>query len=124
MDDDSTEVSFAVIYENPPYSVEHEFRAASAPVDLLYVVGTPDSEALPVGVGYVENIPITIWCIDKTNITGTKLRWKAEAELRYVAETYPVGSLRTLSRMSDNEQHLGSIILYSVTYGLRYKRYS
>lgn len=94
------------------------------PVDLLFCIGTPDSVALPVGVGYIENVPITICTVDKSGITGTKLRWKAEAELRRVAETYPLGSLRTLERMSDNEQRLSSTTLYSVTYIIHYKRYS
>jgi len=92
-------------------------------VDLIFSVGTPESEALPVGVGYIENMPITVWCIDKTGITGTKLRWKAEAELRRISETYPLGSLRALNRLSDNEQRLGSTVLYSVSYIMRYKRY-
>lgn len=118
--DDGSPVTFAVIYANPNYPIQLEFLT----VALLFCIDTPDSVALPVGVGYIENVPITIWCIDKTGITGTKLRWKAEAELRRVVEEHPAGwSLYTWQRLSDNEQNLGSTILYSVEYVLRYKRY-
>lgn len=118
----STAVSFIVAYADADYPLIRVF--IDKDVDLVFCIGTPDSEALPVGVGYIENIPITVWCIDKTGLTGTKLRWKAEAELRRVAETYPSGSLRTLNRLSDNKQNLGSTILYSVNYIMRYTRFS
>ena len=122
--DDGSPALFAVIYAKPNYPIKLEFRATSNPVDLIFCIDTPNSVALPIGVGYIENMPITIWTIDKTGITGTKLRWKAEAELRRIVETHAVGySLWTLDRLSDNEQNLGSTILYSVEYVLRYKRY-
>ena len=120
-DDDSTTVKFIVAYAFPDYPWLRVFQDKS--VSLVFAVDTPETEALPVAVGYLENVPITIWCINKAGISGTKLRWKAEAELRRVAETYPVSSLRTLTRLTDNEKNLGSTVLYSVTYNLRYKRY-
>jgi hypothetical protein len=121
-DDNSTQVKFIVAYADPDYPLVRVFFDKL--VDLVFCVGTPDSIALPVGIGYEENVPITIWCIDKTGITGTKLRWKAEAELRRIVETYPTGSLRNWQRLGDNEKNLGSTILYSVNYVLRYKRYA
>lgn len=121
-DDGVTRAKFIVAFANPDYPLIRVFYDKY--VDVVFTVGTPNSTALPVGVGYLEHVPITIWCIDKTGITGTKLRWKAEKELRRIVENYPTGSLRTLDRMSDNEQRLGSTTLYSVTYILRYKRYA
>jgi hypothetical protein len=121
-DDDTTQASYAIIYANPNYALKREFIDLG--IDILYCVGTPNSEALPIGIGYLEHVPITIWCVDKTGIIGTKLRWKAERELRRIAETYPSGSLRSLDRLSDNEQHLGGTKLYSVEYVMRYKRYA
>jgi hypothetical protein len=121
-DDNSTQVKFIVAYADPDYPLVRVFFDKF--VDLVFCVGTPDSIALPVGIGYEENVPITIWCIDKTGITGTKLRWKAEAELRRIVETYPTGSLRNWQRLGDNEKNLGSTVLYSVNYVLRYKRYA
>ena len=120
-DDGVTQVTFIVCFGMPDYPIERVFKDKN--VDLVYAVDTPETEPLPVGVGYLENMPINIWCINKAGISGTKLRWKAEAELRRVAETEPVSSLRTLTRLTDNEKNLGSTVLYSVTYNLRYKRY-
>lgn len=115
--------SYIVAYEMPDYPLVRVFKDEG--VNLVYSIGTPDSAALPVGKGYIENVPITIWCIDKTGISGTKLRWKAEAELRRICEEHPTGgSLFTWQRLGDNEKNLGSTVLYSVEYVMRYKRYS
>jgi len=122
LDEEELGVTFITCWANPPYPLKRVFVTKG--VDLVFCIGTPDSVALPVGVGYIENVPITIFAIDKTSVMGNKLRWKAEAELRRIVETYPLGSLRTLTRMRDNEQNLGSTTLYSVTDDLRYKRYS
>jgi len=118
----STQVSFIVAYGNPDYPLVRVFIDKA--VDLVFSIGTPDVEGLPVGIGYLEKVPITIWTIDKTGITGTELRWKAEAELRRIIETYPLGSLRSWERISDNEKNLGGTILYSVSGIMRYKRYA
>jgi len=120
--DSATLPNFIVAYENADYPMVRVFT--DKVVDLIFCVGTPDSTALPIGVGYEEKVPITIWCVDKSNISGTKLRWKAETELRHITETYPTGSLRTFERLSDNEKNLGSTVLYSVNYVMRYKRYA
>jgi hypothetical protein len=121
-DDNAAQVTFIVSYADADYPLARIFTDKA--VDLIFCVGTPDSTALPVGVGYEENVPITTWCINKVGITGTKLRWKAEAELRRIVETQPTGSLRTLQRLSNNEKSLGSTVLYSTEYVLRYKRYA
>jgi hypothetical protein len=120
--DGVTQASFKVCWADPPYPIKTVFVTKG--VDVQFTVGIPDSAGLPLGVGYMENVPISIFTIDKTGITGTNLRWQAEAELRRVTETYPLGSLRSLERMSDNEQSLGSTTLYSVIYNMRYKRYA
>lgn len=121
-DNDTSQATFHVAFSYPDYPLERVFDDKA--VDLIYSVGTPTTTALPVGVGYDEAVPIKIFCIDKTDITGTKLRWKAEKELRRVVEANPTGSLRSLDRIEDNEQRLGSTTLYSVKYILRYKRYA
>jgi len=118
----STQVTFIVCYGNPDYPLVRVFIDKA--VDLVFSIGTPDVEGLPVGIGYLEKVPITIWTIDKTGITGTELRWKAEAELRRVCEAYLPGSLRSWERISDNEKNLGGTILYSVSGIMRYKRYA
>lgn len=121
-DDGLTPAYFIVAYDKPKYPIELVFNIKG--VDLVFSIKTPESIALPFGTGYKEAIPITIWCINKLGIMGTKLRWKAEKELRRIVETHPLGTLRTLDRLGDNEQNLGSTTLYSVEYILNYKRYA
>ncbi len=122
-DDGVTKAKFITAFADPDYPLIRVFYDKY--VDVVFTVGTPNSEALPVGVGYIEHVPIKIWTVDKLgSITGTKLRWTVEKELRRVTEEYPTGSLRTLDRVRDNEQRLGSTVLYSVEFILEHKRYS
>jgi hypothetical protein len=122
-DDNSTPAQYITSWAKPPYPIIKVFETKG--IDLVFSIATPTSEGLPLNVGYIEHVPITVFTIDKTGITGNKLRWKGEAELRRLAETHAVGSLRSpWERMSDNEENLGSTTLYSVTYVLRYKRYA
>lgn len=120
--DNTTNASYITCWADPPYPISKVFQTKG--VDLVYTVATPNTEALPLSIGYLENMPISIYTIDKTDISGDKLRWKAEEELRRIAQEYPLGSLRNLDRMSDNKKSLGSTTLYSVTYNLKYKRYA
>lgn len=124
-DDDSTPVTFIVKFEGADYPLTLVFFG-SKNVDLVYAIKTPTSRAL-IGhdftpYGYEESVPIVIFTITKSDITGDLLRWKAEAELRRVTETYPLGSVRTLSRMAESTLKLGGTTLYSVTYELKYMR--
>jgi len=122
-DDNLTPALYITCWADPPYPIEKVLLTKG--VDLVFSIATPTSEGLPVGVGYIEHVPISIFTIDKTGITGNKLRWKGEAELRRIAETKATGSLRSpWERMNNNEQNLGSTTLYSVTYVLPYKRYA
>jgi len=123
-DDGTTQVSFIVAYADPDYPLIRVFNDKA--VDLVFCVGDPNSEAIldsdHYPIGYNEAVPITTFCIDKTGITGTKLKWKAEAELRRVCETYPLGSVRSLEKIGDNDQNLGSTILHSREFTLKYRR--
>jgi len=123
-DDDTTQISFIVAYADPNYPLLRVFNDKA--IDLVFCVGNPESQAVldsdHYPIGYEENVPITVWCIDKASITGTKLRWKAEAELRRICETYPLGSVRSLERLRDNDANLGSTILYSREFNMKYVR--
>lgn len=126
-DDDVTQVVFVVIYAFPDYPLLREFRAISGvAVDLIYAIGDPNSTPLlghdQIPHGYMEHVPIYTFCIDKTGITGTKLKWKAEAELRRICETQSTGSQRAVERRGDNDKRLGSTILYSSEFVLKYRR--
>lgn len=120
--DDDSAASFAVIYAYPPYPLEQEFKAASNPVDVLFLVGCPTAGPLIADTRVEESVPIEIWCIDKTGITGTKLKWKCEKELRRVLKSYHWGSFRSLDRVEDNDQRLGSTTFYSTRLVFNYRR--
>ena len=123
-DDDATPASVINCYSNANYPLRIVFDTKG--VDGIYTVGTPESTPHVTSTGYIyaytETVPIEIYTIDKTGITGTILRWRMENELRRIVETYPYGSYRTLQRMSENEKDMGGWKLYSVRYMLTYKR--
>lgn len=127
-DDDSTQATWACIFSEPPYPVAKEFRAASSPVQGLYVVEMPNStptldyDLTP--YGYDEHVPIHIVTVDSTGCTGTALNWKMEDELRYVAKTYPTGSHFTMQQTRKDDRWLGSMFLYDRTFMLEYWRLS
>lgn len=115
-----------VMYSDPDIPIKRLFYDQA--VDCFFCVGTPESKTDVdwdgTIIGYNEAVPITIFTIDTSTVTGTKARWTCEAELRRVVETFPIGtgSLRILERISNNEQDMGGWTLYSVTYKLTYQR--
>jgi len=121
-DNDSSEALWACIFSEPPYPLVQEFRAASSRAFGLYVVEMPNSEALPIRVGYMEHVPIHIMTVDSTACTGTALQWKMEAEMRYICETYPGGSLRTFERRAKYDRNLGGMQLYDRLFMMHYRR--
>jgi len=125
-DNGSTQASWACIFEGSPYPLSKEFRAAASPVYGLYVVGEPNSTAIldsdQTPCLYDEHVPIYINTVDSTDVTGTALHWKMKAELRYVAETYPTGSLRSVGRETPQPIHLGGMVLYQSQHVLEYVR--
>ena len=123
-DDNGDEVSWIVAYGWPEYPLAKVFNEMG--VDLVFSVGEPESTALldvdQVPHGYEESVPIEIGCIDKPSVTGTKLKWTAEAELRSVVEDWPTGSQRSLERRGDRDRRLGSMKLYGTLFMLNYVR--
>ena len=125
-DDGTTEAPYAIIYAYPNYPLIREFDAATNPVDLLFLIGKPNSTVLLQADqspwGYEEHVPITVACVDKTGVSGTRLLWKGERELRIIAEEHPEGSQRSLERTGDRDQRLGSTIIYMTDFILNYRR--
>jgi hypothetical protein len=116
--------NYIVAYGEPDYPMVRVFHEKG--VDLVYSLGEHtsdtviDSDHYP--FGYKEHVPITTLCINKINIAGTKLMHQAETELRRVAETYPLGSLRALGARRPQTKRLGSLTLYSAEYMMEYQR--
>lgn len=123
-DDGTSKASYIVAFGMPDYSIIRIFKDKQ--IDLIFTVGEPNSTPLRnydlSPYGYEEHVPIQIFCINKSGITGTKLKWKAEAELRRITEAYPTGSERSLERRGDRDERLGSTILYSTEFMLTYRR--
>jgi len=125
-DDGLLNVKFIVCFDDPDYPVSRMFLDKF--VDLVFSVGEPARTALldyfGSIYGYEEKVPITFYAIDKEGITADKLKWKAEAELRRIVETYPVGSgsWRALEKGQGNDLKVESIIIRSTKWILRYKR--
>lgn len=125
-DNDSTQASWATIFNEPPYTLKNEFRAASSPVQGLYVVDESNSTALVnhdlLTYGYLEHVPVHVCTVNSTACNGEALLWKMIAELRYVAETYPTGSLRLMESERKQDHDLGGMWLYDRVFTLEYER--
>ena len=119
-DNNTTQASYITCWANPSYPIQKVFVTKG--VDLVFSVGIPSSQALRVRSRYEEVVPITTHSTDKTGITGTKLRWKGELELRRIVKDYSAGSFRALQKIEDNDEPLGSLILYSTMFTLNYRR--
>jgi len=113
-----------VFFGFPDYPLSRIFKDKA--VDLVFCVDTATSKSMrdfrQYPYAYDEVVPIEIFAVDKTGITGTKLRWKAEAELRRITEAYPLASIRWIVRGQENQKNLGSQTLFSVKYELGYIR--
>lgn len=128
-DDTVTNAAFIVSYADPPYPLKLVFYGTKN-IDIIFTVDTPTTTPKVdwdgTIIGYKETVPIHIFTVDKTGITGTELRFRAEVELRRIVETYPVDpavdTYRSLDRISKNDRWMGGWILHSVTYNLTYER--
>ena len=124
-DDDSTALEIIVCFGKPEYPLSRVFKEKG--VDGIFSIAEPDSRALIDATtqaprGYDESVPIDIMTIDKTGITGTEVKDKMEIELRRIVENNPAGSQRSLLRRGDQDKRLGSTVLYSTRFVMRYVR--
>ena len=71
---------------------------------------------------YMEACPFQLNCVDKEVITGTLLLWSMEAELRRIAETHPLGSVRKISSTTPNTEDMGNWLLHGLLTTIEYKR--
>jgi hypothetical protein len=124
-DDGTTEASWISKYADPNYPLERVFFSPKN-VDGMYLIDTADSTAITdwkhETYSYEEKLPITANCVTKHGITGNKLRWKMEEELRSIVEDYPVPSVRRFNRLTPQDIRHGLFTVYSVQYNLEYKR--
>lgn len=125
-DDDSTLATFAVMFNEPPYPLELEYRHPTSPVQGLYVIDEPNDTPIRSGDQIIRNyeahVPIHIMTIDSTGCSGDALAHKMTAELQYTCETHSTGSQRNLLPRRKNDRELGGMKLYDRIYELSYVR--
>lgn len=124
-DNDVDWADYGVIFNNPPYHLDREFRFGGA-MEGLYVIDQPTSEPLrghdQVIRNYIDHVPIHAVTVDSAACTGTALQHKMIAELQYITEEYSTGSQRTLERRAKHDRDLGGMWLYDTEYVLSYTR--
>lgn len=116
---------YIICYSRPRYPLTRVFNDKQ--IDVVFSLGKPDSEPIidagtRAPCGYDEEVPIQILSVDKSNLEGETTVWQAETELRSVAKSNPLGSVRSLTRMIEFTEDLGSTRLYGVEYILNYTR--
>ena len=126
-DNGTTEASNAVMYSLPNVPVKLLFFGTLT-YDAVFTIGEPTATVSQghnfAAYKYQEEIPVTIFAVDKTGLTAVKMLWQAELKLRKIAETYAngTGTLRVLRRTKPSAQYLGGFFLYSVECVLSYMR--
>jgi hypothetical protein len=125
-DDGVTNAAFITAFTDPPYPLERVLYMTKK-IDLVYSVGFPTTVPKVdwdgTTYGYRETVPITIQCVTKQGIDGNKLYWQAEAELRRIAEVYPLSSYRNIQRVAPpGPMDMGGWILFGGTVTFTYER--
>jgi len=125
-DDDSTQADFAVMYSDPPYPMEFEFRGTKN-LEGIFVIEHPNSTAIRSGDQiirkYEEHVPIHIFTINSTGCSGDALANKMHKELRYICQEYSEGSQRNLETQRRHRPvDLGGMQLFHLEEMLGYIR--
>ena len=125
-DDDATQASIIKQFDNPSYHIDRiflpEFKNHDGIYTFLKCSMKPLHDWKHETYAYTERQPIKVNCITKQGITGEKLQWKMEKELRRVEATYPLGSRRNFSSAEPTNDKIGLWDLNGITYYLDYTR--
>jgi hypothetical protein len=123
--DDGSQATWLSQFANPDYFIHLVLLTKG--YDLIYSVDQSDAQALYAvdksAYAYEETIRVTMYAVDKLNLTATNLIAKAEMELRKKLTEYPLGSIRQMTTRKGSPVDLGGgVKLYSTTLTIRYKR--
>lgn len=129
-DDAATNARFIVAFGSPEYPLTRVFSSDDKNVDIVFSCDEPISEPLfdtdQEPFGYEEHAPITIMTVDKSGVTGTKVKWKAEAEVRRICEVYsgayPAGSQRSIEKRDAPDLLIGKVVIYVTKLIMNYRR--
>jgi len=122
-DNGSSLATYIYQWEGADYPITKVFQTKD--VDLIFSICRTQSTPLvgSEGVyGYLEKLPIKIWTLNKTGITGENLGYQAETELRKIFEAHPLGSYREINSFKPQPVQLGSLTLYQTQVEFDYKR--
>jgi len=123
--DDTTLASYITAYSDPQYPLKMVLFEPKN-VDAIFSIEPPDTQPLIAwdkkAYAYHEQVPITIYTVDKTGINGLKLENKCAQELRRIFEAYPTGSVRFVKRIHHDIKDMGGWNLYTATYLADYTR--
>ena len=122
--DNTWAATVIVAFDWPNYPLARVFYDKD--VDLIASIGQAESQSISdsdhYSVGYDEKVPVTLAAIDKYGVTAIRILEKGEAELRRVAETYPIASLRRITGAKPETEWLGGFYMFKVQYVFSYKR--
>ena len=125
-DDDATQASIIKQFDNPSYHIDRiflpEFKNHDGVFTFCKCSMKPLHDWKQETYATTERQPIKVNCITKQGITGEKLQWKMEKELRRVEATYPLGSRRNFSSAEPTNDKIGLWDLNGITYYLDYTR--
>lgn len=110
--DNGAVASYIVTLGKADYSPEHVFFTKN--VDAIISVEPSSVDQ----AGEYENVPVTIYTVNKSGITAANLQWKIEAELRRIAAASPLGLYRSFLKVSPDQTV--DTRIKSATYNLAY----
>jgi hypothetical protein len=123
-DDGITQAPIIKAFDLPDYPLSRVFIDKA--IDVIFSIGQATSSALidsdHYPLGYREHVPISVFAMDKTGITGIKVLEKAEAVMRAAFEANPIASLRRVSGMKPLTERIGGAYLWACEYSLDYER--
>jgi hypothetical protein len=123
-DDGASGASYLVSFDGADYPITKLLLDSG--VDLLFSVAkstmTPEEDAFFYIYKYRESVPITVYAINKSGLTATNLLDQAEEEIRRIVTTYPIGSIRKISRGETHKVEQDGLRLYSATITIEYTR--
>ncbi len=123
-DDNSVAVTWMCCFDEAEYPLEMVFLSNYR--DVVIGIGEPSLEIVrnadKTVSSYKETIPINVYLIDKYGLTATKVKWKVEAELRRIAETYIIASVREIRGRTPETRFINGERLHAFTYQLEYTR--
>ena len=123
-DDGAAEASWVIITEKPDYSLKREFQDKN--VDVIGYIVNVDSKPMYNHVHYLyafnESVTIRFCAVNKTEITAANVLEKFEQEIRHVQSDYPLGSIRNISSIKDNDEDLGGLTMRCRLVTLEYTR--